>query len=150
MQSLILNQIFFSLLFVSLVLFFILWINLFHIQFYWNKHEKSSRSPGLSCKLWTPKRLKVHCCGLGQAEQQDELGAHMATCLYWSVLWYRSRRLCWLSVVFGLCACRNIFYTMRIAQRMVILFPVLLSHIYFRFFLILLVPFDVSSHLWGW
>jgi hypothetical protein len=38
-----------------------------------NKHEKSSRSPGLLCKLWASERPKVNCCGLGQAEQNDDL-----------------------------------------------------------------------------
>ena len=32
----------------------------------------------------------------------------------------------------------------------IILFPVLMSNIHFRFFLILLVTFEVSSHKWGW
>ena len=29
----------------------------------------------------------------GQAEQQDDLGGHMATCLYSTLLWYKSCRL---------------------------------------------------------
>jgi hypothetical protein len=36
----------------------------------------------------------------GQAEQQDKLGAHMATCLYPSVLWYRS--CCFVSFMLSL------------------------------------------------
>ena len=51
-----------------------------------NKHDKPSRSPGLSFKLWVQERLKVHCFGLDKAEQQIELGAHMANCLYSTVL----------------------------------------------------------------
>ena len=42
----------------------------------------------------------------GQAEQQDNLGVHMVTCLYSTVL-YKSCRLHMLYVVFDLCACRN-------------------------------------------
>ena len=34
-----------------------------------NKHEKSSRSPGPSCKFRKPKTPTVHCCGCGRAEE---------------------------------------------------------------------------------
>ena len=56
----------------------------------------------------------------GQAEQQDNLDAHMGTHLYSTVLKYKSCCLCLLYVVFDLCACTIISFT------------VLMSHIYFR------------------
>jgi hypothetical protein len=66
---------------------------------YKNKHNK--------CIFWPPESFKVHCCGLGQPKQQDKDGTNMAICLYSSVLLYRSCGLCWLYVLFALCACRN-------------------------------------------
>ena len=107
-----------------------------------NKHDKLSRSPGPSCIFWPLESFKVHCFGLGQAEQQDKLGTHMAICLYSSILWYRSCRLCWLYVVFALCTCLKRFFTMCT----IIPFLVLISNTYFLLFLILLVTFEVSSH----
>ena len=62
----------------------------------------------------------------------------MATCLYSFVLWYKSCRLCSLYVVFNFCACRNWFFS----TCMTIQFPVIMSHIHFPFFLILLVTYD--------
>ena len=45
----------------------------------------------------------------GQAEWQDK---HLAMCLYSTVYWYKSCRLCLLYVVFSLCTFRNWFFTM--------------------------------------
>ena len=50
--------------------------------------------------------------------------------------------LCLLSVVFALCELPQLILY-RVHD---IPFPVLMSHIHFRFFLILLVTFEVSSH----
>ena len=47
----------------------------------------------------------------GQAEQQDNLDAHMGTHLYSTVLKYKSCCLCLLYVVFDLCACTIISFT---------------------------------------
>jgi hypothetical protein len=44
--------------------------------------NKSIISPGPSFQFWAPERHKMHCCDLGQAEQQDKLGAHMTNPLF--------------------------------------------------------------------
>ena len=64
----------------------------------------------------------------GQAKQQDKRGAHMTTSIYCFV---------------------------RIPQQILHYVPdnstsSLILHIYFHFFMILLVSFDVSSHQWGY
>ena len=56
--------------------------------------------------------------------------------------------VCFMSSLFVLC--RICFCLHDTTDSSIIPFPVRMWHLYFRFPLILLQTFDVSSHLWGW
>ena len=98
-----------------------------------NKHEKSSRSPGRQCKQL--------CWVLSKAKLNNKI---IYTSLY-----------CISNIVF------NCFMSSLICAHAatdsdfpstctIIPFPVLISHIHFRFILILLVTFEVISHKCDW
>ena len=71
---------------------------------------------------------------------QETLGAHMATYLNSTVLWYKSCRLCLLYVIFFVIhACRNRFIQ-------VILYPVLTAQFYFLIWISLFLSLEVISH----
>ena len=77
----------------------------------------------------------------GELFQEDKLCAHMTTYLYSTVLRYKSWRLRFLYVVFVMHTCRNRFIHYYHAN--VILYPVLTTHLYFLFWIGLLLSHEV-------